>query len=78
MKMLTCVKNLKGKDSSEIVDGILNKVFLSAYGKDIRTVTLTPIKNNEYCNLQVVVNYTIDKRKKALKWRLWKGEKWGY
>jgi len=69
MKTLVKVDNMKGKDSSEIMDSILNKVFLSAYGKNIQTIILTPIKNNTYCDLQVVVHYTVDKRKKGLKWK---------
>ncbi len=69
MKIIVCVENLKGEDSSKIMDGIIEKVFNSAYGKNIQTIILTPIKNNSYCNLQVVIHYTVDKRKKGLKWK---------
>lgn len=72
MRTLVNVKNMKGKDSSEIMNGILNKVFVSAYGKNIQTVILTPIKNNKYCDLQVVVHYTVDKRKRGLEWKPWR------
>ena len=69
MKTRVHVLNLKGEDSSKIMDGILNKVFNSAYGRNIETIILTPVKNNPYCNLQVVVHYTVDKRRKSLKWK---------
>ena len=69
MKILVNVTNLKGKDSSEIMNGILNKVFLSAYGKNIQAIILTPVKNNKHCNLQVIVHYIVDRRKIGLKWK---------
>ena len=69
MNTIVHVCNLKGEDSSKIMDGIISKVFNSAYGKDIEQIILTPLKNNSYSNLEVVVHYTVDKRKKSLKWK---------
>lgn len=69
MTIVKHVENLKGSDSSKIMDGIIFKVFNSAYGKDIQQIILTPIRNNSYCDLIIDVHYKVDKRKKRLTWR---------
>lgn len=68
MKIIKHVENMKGPDAEDIMNGIINKVLNSAYGKDIKKIILTPIKNNSYCDLQIEVHYIIDKRRKGLNW----------
>ena len=69
MGIIKHIVNFKGYDSEEIMNKIIHKIFYSAYGKDFKKMILIPIKNNDYCDLQIEVQYTVDKRKKSLRWK---------
>jgi len=69
MKIIKHIENLKGLDAQDVMSKVIYKVFYSAYGKDFKKIIITPIKDNNYCDLQIEIHYVIDKKRKDLDWK---------
>lgn len=69
MKIIKHVENLERTDAKDLMNKIISKIFLSAYGKNLKKIIIVPLKYNPDYELQIEVQYSIDKRRKGLFWK---------